>query len=200
MVNSNIKEPLVIKRIEQTELNEIVKLIADCRILPVELIKGFLKKRGKNEHQIETILNQIVKRKLAYYDQSEVYLKVNKAYNSSHLNGGYVRAIWLMLDLLNNIQDYFIQTKSPHQLTFFNRTAASEGLNPVYDVYYFKYGNEAIDTYVVNNLAEMSEDDINAFIIIDSMEQIDKIKLNKKVKIVSYVIVGSGGEIEYINC
>ena len=199
MENLTNTMPTIVKRIEQTELNEITKLISDCHILPVSLIKRFLEKRDKNESQIENILNQMVKRKLAYYDETKTYLKVNKAFSSANISMGLVKSLWLMIELLNNIEEYFVQTKNPHMLTSFNKTAEKKGLCPVYDVFYVPYGREQLDSYVINETAKGSIEPLNAFVIIDSEQQIPKLNLSDSIQIVSYVTVSPEGFIKYLS-
>lgn len=199
MTNLNTNTPTIIKRVEQAEVNEVSRLVASCGILPVSVIKRLIKKRGKTDKQIEIIVNQLIKRKLATLDETGTFLRVNKAYTSGNVNEGIVKSVWLMVDLIKNIEEYFIQTKLPHTLTFFNKTAADDGKNPFYDVYYIPYDNEQLSSYIINNSAEESEDVINAFIIIDSRDQLPKIKFTKKVNVVSFVIVDHDGKINYIN-
>ena len=197
-MSNNFTSPTIVKRIEQTEINDISRLISDAHVLPTNLIKSFLEKRGKNENQIENILNQMVKRKLAYYDETKNFLKINKAFSLNDVNTGVVKSIWLMIDLINNIEEYFVQNTNPHTLTFFNSTAEKNGTNPIYDVFYFPYGREQLDSYILKELANSSENEINAFIIIDSEEQISKISLSAKINVVSYILVSPEGKITYL--
>lgn len=197
MENQTVAKPTIVKRIEQTEINEVSKLLSECHILPVSLIKAYLAKKGKNENQIENILNQLVKRKLGYYDESKEYLKINKSFSLASVNPGLVKSIWLLLDLMKNIEEYFVQTKNPHTLTFFNMTAEKKGLPPVYDVFYIPYGREQLDCYVINELANASDEPLNSFIIADSKEQIQRFNLSDRVAVASYVLVSQEGKIEY---
>lgn len=197
-MSNNFTSPTIVKRIEQTEINDISRLISDAHVLPTNLIRSFLEKRGKNENQIENILNQMVKRKLAYYDETKNFLKINKAFSLNDVNTGVVKSIWLMIDLINNIEEYFVQNTNPHTLTFFNSTAEKNGTNPIYDVFYFPYGREQLDSYILKELANSSENEINAFIIIDSEEQISKISLSAKINVVSYILVSPEGKITYL--
>ena len=199
MENQTITKPTIVKRIEQTEVNEVSRLLSECHILPVSLVKAFLTKKGKTENQIENILNQLVKKKLGYYDESKEYLKINKSFSLSSINPGLVKSIWLMLDLINNIEEYFVQTKNPHTLTFFNMTAERKGLPPVYDVFYIPYGREQLDCYVMNELANASDDALNSFIIVDSKEQVNRINLSEKVSVASFVLIDSSGKVEYFS-
>lgn len=199
MENQTITKPTIVKRIEQTEVNEVSRLLSECHILPVSLVKAFLIKKGKTENQIENILNQLVKKKLGYYDESKEYLKINKSFSLSSINPGLVKSIWLMLDLINNIEEYFVQTKNPHTLTFFNMTAERKGLHPVYDVFYIPYGREQLDCYVMNELANASDDALNSFIIVDSKEQVNRINLSEKVSVASFVLIDSSGKVEYFS-
>ena len=48
--------------IRQYDIEEISTLLSNCGILPVTLVKSLLAKRGKNEEQIERIINQMIKR------------------------------------------------------------------------------------------------------------------------------------------
>lgn len=199
MTNENmLTTPSIIKRIEQTELNEVCKVIADCRVLPVNLIRAFLKKRGKKDGQIDNILNQIVKRKLAFYDETCTYLKLNKAFSSVDINQGYIKSLWLMLDLIDNVDEYFIQNKTPHTLTFFNSNAEQSGLSPVYDVFFIPYDSEKINEYVVNNLSVSSNEPLNCFVILEAESQISKLHFGENVNVVSYVIVSSDGTVQYV--
>ncbi len=197
-MSNNFTSPTIVKRIEQTEINDISRLISDAHVLPTNLIRSFLEKRGKNENQIENILNQMVKRKLAYYDETKNFLKINKAFSLNDVNTGVVKSIWLMIDLINNIEEYFVQNTNPHTLTFFNSTAEKNGTNPIYDVFYFPYGREQLDSYILKELANSSENEINAFIIIDSEEQISKLSLSAKINVVSYILVSPEGKITYL--
>lgn len=198
MTNNENCVPAIIKRIEQTELNEVSNLLGSCHVLPVALVKAFLKKRERTDNQVENIINQLVKRKLAFYDDSKTYLKLNKAYSTADLSQGYVKSIWLLMDLIKNIEEYFVQTKSPHTMTFFNATANKDGENPVYDVFYIPYGTEKLNEYIINNMPVYSEDPLNCFIIIESEEQIKQLNFSNKINVVSYVLVSSVGEIDYI--
>ena len=197
-MSNNFTSPTIVKRIEQTEINDISRLISDAHVLTTNLIRSFLEKRGKNENQIENILNQMVKRKLAYYDETKNFLKINKAFSLNDVNTGVVKSIWLMIDLINNIEEYFVQNTNPHTLTFFNSTAEKNGTNPIYDVFYFPYGREQLDSYILKELANSSENEINAFIIIDSEEQISKVSLSAKINVVSYILVSPEGKITYL--
>lgn len=195
----SISKPTIVKRIEQTEINEVSRLLSECHVLPVTLIKSFLAKKDKTENQIENILNQFVKRKLGFFDDTKQYLKINKSYSLSNINKGIVKSVYLMLDLINNIEEYFFQNKNPHTLTFFNKTAERKGLSPVYDVFYIPYGREQLDCYIINELANASEDVLNSFIVLDSESQIDKLNISDKVSIASYVLVSNDGKVEYIS-
>lgn len=194
-----ISKPTIVKRIEQTEINEVSRLLSECHVLPVSLIRTFLIKKDKTESQIENILNQFVKRKLGYFDETKQYLKINKSYSLSNIDKGIVKSVYLMLDLINNIEEYFVQNKNPHTLTFFNKTAEKKGLPPVYDVFYIPYGREQLDCYIINELANASEDVLNSFVILDSENQMDKLNLSDKVSIASYVLVSNDGKVEYIS-
>ncbi len=191
--------PTLIKRIEQTELNEVCNLVTECYVLPTDLMRVLLRKRGKNENQIEAILNQLVKRKMAFYDETRTYLKANKSFSAANMSAGQVKAIWILMDLIKNIDEYFVQTKAPHVLTFFNSNAEKDGLSPIYDLFYIPYDSEKLNEYIVNNMANQSEEGINAFIIVDSKEQIDRFNFSDKVNIISFVTVSADGKIEYIN-
>ena len=189
-MENTISTPTIIKRIEQKEINEIGKMLSDCQVLPVNLIKAYLVKQGKTDKQIECILNQTVKRKIAYYDDSKMLLKLNKAFSVSNMNKGIVKSLWLMLDLFNNIEEYFIQTKSPHTLTFFNKNATSAGLPPIYDVFYIPYDREQIDNFIINEMGNAALEKLNVFIILDSEEQKNKIILNNNINVVSFLMKG----------
>ena len=195
----SMSKPTIVKRIEQTEINEVSRLLSECHVLPVALIKSFLVKKDKTENQIENILNQFVKRKLGFFDDTKQYLKINKSYSLSNIDKGIVKSVYLMLDLINNIEEYFFQNKNPHTLTFFNKTAERKGLSPVYDVFYIPYGREQLDCYIINELANASEDTLNSFIVLDSESQIDKLNISDKVSIASYVLVSNDGKVEYIS-
>ena len=195
----SISKPTIVKRIEQTEINEVSRLLSECHVLPVALIKSFLVKKDKTENQIENILNQFVKRKLGFFDDTKQYLKINKSYSLSNIDKGIVKSVYLMLDLINNIEEYFFQNKNPHTLTFFNKTAEKKGLPPVYDVFYIPYGREQLDCYIINELANASEDTLNSFIVLDSESQIDKLNISDKVSVASYVLVSNDGKVEYIS-
>ena len=197
-MSNNFTAPTIIKRIEQTEINDVSRLVSDAHVLPVALVRSFLEKRGKSEKQIENILNQMVKRKLAYYDETKNFLKINKAFSLNDVNNGVIKSIWLMLDLFNNISEYFIQNTNPHTLTFFNSTAEKDGLYPIYDVFYFPYGREQLDTYILNEMANSADCKINAFIIVDSEEQISRLSLSAKIQLVSFVLVSPEGQITYL--
>lgn len=194
-----VSKPTIVKRIEQTEINEVSRLLSECHILPVALIKTFLKKKDKTECQIENILNQFVKRKLGFFDETKQYLKINKSYSLSNIDKGIVKSVYLMFDLYNNIEEYFVQNKNPHTLTFFNKTAEKKGLPPVYDVFYIPYGREQLDCYIINELANASDETLNSFIILDSENQIDKLKLSDRVSVASYVFVTNDGDVQYVS-
>ena len=191
--------PSIIKRIEQTEIKEIASLLSDCHVLPVAFVRTLLKKRGKKQSQIDNIMNQIVKRKIGFYDEGSAYLRVNKAFASGDVNLGQIKSLWLMLDLLSNIEAYFVQKKEPHMLTFFNKNAEEHGAPPIYDVFYIPFGSETLSTYMMNNIASQQEEPLNCFIILDDETQIPKLDLSKNISVVSYVFVGGNGQVRYIN-
>ena len=136
---------------------------------------------------------------MAFYDETKTLLKLNRAYSSSEVSQGYVKSIWLLLDLINNIDEYFIQNKAPHTLTFFNSNAMTEGINPVYDVFYIPYGSEKINEYIINNTPVYSEEPLNCFVIVESEEQVNTFKFCDKINVVSYVIISADGEVNYID-
>lgn len=203
MDNSNI--PNFIKRIEQKELNELYKLLTECNVLPMNLVENILQKRNKKPTQIKAILNQMIKRKLACYDDGQTCLKLNRAFSSSESNMGLVKSLWLLFDIINKVEVYFIQFKAPHTITFLKKGFSNnENTDNVlaYDIFYIPFGSENVNNYMIKNIcAEIDkENPINAFMIIDSEEQIKKIQLTENINVISYVLVNpNSGEVSYIN-
>ena len=182
--------------IRQNEIEELSSLLSSCGILPIELVKGILDKRGKTPEQMDTIINQMVKRKLAAFDDSKTYLRANKSISLKDLRQAYVKTLWLFVDLIESIDDYYIQFELPHSMTFHKKDANDD--NPFYDVLYFGYGSEMLDCYNTNNRFR-SNDSVNAFIIIENESQINLIKLNDNIKVISYVLVKSNGTVKYVH-
>lgn len=184
--------------IRQTEIEELTSLLADVGILPLYQIKKLLMKRGKTEEQIEIILNQMVKRKLAFYDDNISFLRANKAIKPNDLDQGFHKSVWLLIDLLNNISEYFIIHDSNKKLTFVNKNIDSQKHDPFFDVFYIPFSSEKISTYQIMN--EKKDTFITkCFIIIDDKSQIEKIQLNDKFKIINFAVIDSEGNIEYID-
>lgn len=180
--------------IRQREVEEVSNLLSECGILPVKLVQSLLAKRGKNEDQIERIINQMVKRKLMWYDDTKYYVRLNKPITTAHLKQGHIKAIWLLIDLLDNIGDYYIQHDGPHVMTFFNINDESE--NPIYDVFYIPYNSENLSCFSINNM-KLNGDTNKVLIIIDDVSQIPDIKLNDRFEIISFITVDANGDVNY---
>lgn len=183
--------------IRQTEIEELTNLLSDVGILPLYQIKKLLTRRGKTDEQIEIILNQMVKRKLAYYDENLAYLRANKAIKPNDLDQGSYKSIWLLIDLLNNISDYFMIHNANKKLTFINKNIDNQKNDPFFDVFYIPFSSEKISSYQITN--EKKDSSITkCFIIVDDESQIEKIELNDKFKIVNFVTVDNDGKVTYV--
>ena len=145
----------------------------------------------------------MVKRKLACYDDNQTCLRLNRAFSPSEANNGLVKSLWLLFDVINKVETYFIQFKSPHTITFLKKGFEdSSGEVLAYDIFYVPFGSENVNNYMINNIcAELVDNgNTNAFIIIDSKDQIEKIQLKENINVISYVLINqNNGEIEYIN-
>lgn len=184
--------------IRQNEIEELTQLLSDIGILPVNQIKKLLMRRGKSDEQIEIILNQMVKRKFGYYDDTQTFLRANKAIKPSDMDQGAYKSIWLLIDLLNNIGDYFVIHNSPKKLTFINKNVDSQKNDPFFDVFYIPFSSEKISCYQIIN--EKKDTSITkCFIIIDDLSQVDKITLNDRFKIINFVLIDGEGKAEYVD-
>lgn len=184
--------------IRQNEIEELTELLSNVGILSVVQVKSLLKRRGKTDEQIEIILNQLVKRKFAYYDESQNYLRTNKAIKTSDLDRGYVKSVWLLIDLLNSIGDYFIIHNAVKKLTFINKKIDNSKNDPFFDVFYIPFDTEKINCYQMQN---EKKDNMKSkcFILIDDASQIEKINLDDRFNIVNFATVSSDGNVEYFN-
>lgn len=185
----------MVKYVEQREINELSEILTRCGIIPLDLAKKYLYKRGKSKQQVEGIVNQMVKRKLAYFDTSSTYLRINKGIEITEINKGCIKALYLFLDLLDNIGEYFILAENPHIMTFQNINSEDE--YPFYDVFYIQYDTEKLNSYVLKNKFS-SDTKIKAFIILDDEKQIEKITLPGNIEVTAFVTVDVDGNVEYI--
>lgn len=181
----------MVKFVQQKEIEELSSWLTECGIIPCQLVFEYLKKKGKTPAQITAIVNQMVKRKLAYYDESKEYLRVNKGMLPSDLSQGNVKALWLLLDILDNVNTYFIFRDTPHVLAFFNEKSTTG--NPCYDVFYIPYGSEKLNSYILKNKFQ-DQECIQAFIILDSIEQAEQIDLPDNFVCVSFIVLSDGGK------
>ena len=187
----------MINLIKQDEIEELSQLLSDVGILPLKLVIKLLKKRQRSDQQIEIILNQMVKRKLAYYDDEQQYLRINKGLKSSDVDEAMCKALYLMIDLLQNIGDYFIVHNSPKKITFVNKNVDPEKRDPFFDIYCVSYGNEKLECFSINN-SNKSNEQINCCVIIDDKSQLPKIKLDDSFKIYNFVVIDTEGNPSYL--
>lgn len=185
----------MIKYVEQKEINELSEFLTRCGIIPLDLAKKYLYKRGKTKQQVEGIINQMVKRKLAYFDSSNTYLRINKGIEVTELNKGCIKALYLFLDLIDNIGEYFILAENPHIMTFQNINSDDE--DPFYDVFYIQYDTEKLNCYVLKNKFS-GDTKIKAFIIVDDEKQIEKMTLPDNIEVTSFVLIDVDGNVSYL--
>ena len=187
----------MINVIRQKEIEELDKILRSCGGMPVEIAKKLLKKRHKTPEQIDIILNQMVKRKIAFYDTSKTYLLLNKSVKKENINAGITKSLWLMMDLLEQIKLYFIhKPESAETMSFLLK---GERDNPFFDVFYAEYNLEDVCVFNINEFAKKSNSEIQAIIIIDTVNQIPKLKaLNKNVNVRYFVhIDNETGKVTY---
>lgn len=185
----------MVNLIERKEVNELCRILSECGIIPLSAARKLLEKRHKTEKQINCIINQMVKDKDCYFDESKQYIRINKGINFNDTNKGMIKSLWVLIDLIDSIGDYFFQHKAPHTLTFHN--TKNKTMNPFYDVFYVPFNSESLNVYQMNNGFNAS-DDIKAFVIIDDESQIKVIESNVKMNVLAYILVTADGETKYI--
>ena len=186
----------MVKFIEQKEIEELDSILRTCGIITVEFARALLKKRDKSEEQIEIILNQLVKRKIGFYDDAKVYLRANKAMKPQDMRKGVMKALWLMLDLSYQIQDYYVQPPTSVEIMTFMLNDVRD--NPFYDVFYIPYTSEQLSVFQINEFAKQRGNEVNLLVIIDNEDQIKTIKrLNPQANIKYFVIIDSNGNTKY---
>ena len=186
----------MVKFIEQKEIEELDSIIRTCGIITVEFARALLKKRDKSEEQIEIILNQLVKRKIGFYDDAKVYLRANKAMKPQDMRKCVMKALWLMLDLSYQIQDYYVQPPTSVEIMTFMLNDARD--NPFYDVFYIPYTSEQLSVFQINEFAKQRGNEVNLLVIIDNEDQIKTIKrLNPQANIKYFVIIDANGNTKY---
>ncbi|MEE0991548.1 MAG: DUF5697 family protein [Bacteroidales bacterium] len=186
----------MVKFIEQKEIGELDSILRTCGIITVEFARALLKKRDKSDEQIETILNQLVKRKIGFYDEAKVYLRANKAMKPQDMRKGVMKALWLMLDLSYQIQDYYIQPPASVEIMTFMLNDVRD--NPFYDVFYIPYTSEQLSVFQINEFAKQRGNDVNLLVIIDNEDQIKTIKqLRPQANIKYFVIIDANGNAKY---
>ena len=186
----------MVKFIEQKEIEELDSILRTCGIITVEFARALLKKRDKSEEQIEIILNQLVKRKIGFYDDAKVYLRANKAMKPQDMRKGVMKALWLMLDLSYQIQDYYVQPPTSVEIMTFMLNDVRD--NPFYDVFYIPYTSEQLSVFQINEFAKQRGNEVNLLVIIDNEDQIKTIKrLNPQANIKYFVIIDANGNTKY---
>ena len=184
--------------IRQDEIEELTQILSDVGIVPLTFVKKFLKKRRRTDEQIDIIINQMVKRKLAYYDDNLQFLRVNKSLSSNDVHVGMSKCLWVLLDLLQNVGEYFIIHNSPKKITFVNKNIDPAKKDPFFDIYFIPFGAEKIDSFTINNLNKTNEP-IKCFVVIEDPSQIPKIALNENFNIYNFVTVDKDGNPSYIS-
>lgn len=186
----------MVKFIEQKEIEELDSILRTCGIITVDFARALLKKRDKSDEQIEIILNQLVKRKIGFYDDAKVYLRANKAMKPQDMRKGVMKALWLMLDLTYQIQTYYVQPPTSVEVMTFILNDVRD--NPFYDVFYIPYTSEQLSVFQINEFAKQCGSDVNSLIIIDNEEQIKTIKrLRPQAHIKYFVIIDANGNAKY---
>jgi hypothetical protein len=188
----------MVEMIPQSDIFDIANVLKDCPVLPVNLIEAFLRRKGKTPVQIETILRQSVRKKIAYCDPSKKFLTEAKFINVSDMNPGKIKALWFMLDIRDSVQQYFIQNDNPHVLTFMKNHADNDD-DPIFDVFYIQPGDENFSMFAMESKYK-EKPPRKIFIIIENKDQIRKLsRLNQIFDIYEYLLVSADGKIDYID-
>lgn len=190
-------------QMQRNDVSDIIALLSQCPVIPINFIDSMLLARGKNDYQIQSIKNQLIRNHYAYTDSSNVYFYASRNIQSKDYDAGRVKALWFVLELKEDIEKYFIRREPPLVLSFVCKTQTDD--NPFFDVFYIKFGDEKISTY--NIISKYSEPVMNAdptsqlyirkvFIIVDDPSQIPKIVLPADhFKVYRFVTIGVDGKV-----
>lgn len=180
----------------QPDVTAISDIMRDCPVIPVNLVKQYLKKRDKSFEQIDKIINQMLKRKIIYYDESKSYFVTSKMYGVGQLEPGKIKGLWLVMALYDSINCFFVQNDMPHVLTFSNPNCTDGDM--FFDVFYIRYGDENLSSFTINSKFKKDKP-IKIFIILDDKKQIPKLRISEKDFIIyQYVLVDLNGNVEFL--
>lgn len=172
---------------QQEEISEISCILSQVGVLPQTFVVAYLTAKGKDETQIKRVINQMIKRKLMFYDETQTFFFHDKTVSMSSMDKGKIKALWLYLSLIKNIGHIFIQFDAPRVLTFENINS-KDTLNPFYEVFYIPYNSENLCCFDIKSKHSNLENG-KVFIIIDDESQIPKITVPSNLTISGFVKV-----------
>ena len=186
------------KKSFRKETEEIFNILSYYKTLMYhQIIRIF---PGKNEIT-EKIIGRLISDKRIIYEEKSAMLTYGQAANTTP-DINLITAFWVLVDFLEehyknkkenenneNAENPFEKhypSNYPVQITFFMDA-------DVYEIIKADYGKETVISYILSN---KEDEHTNRIIIVDSEEQIPKIKAGN---ILCFCIVDKTGEIEYFN-
>lgn len=157
---------------------ELLRVITTYHALQYEQV---LRLFARNRDSMKSLITSLIKQGRIYHDK-ETGLLCDRPDSAASPDYGTIAAFWVLLDFKKALI-YHTSGDFPVKLHFFSQ-------DEVYDIIYVELEQEAL----MNHIFESIPSDANRLIILESIEQSNRIEIEG---VIAYCIVDSNGTVSY---
>lgn len=161
------------------EAIEIIRVISLYKALLFDQVAALFP--NKKPETIETVIGMLTRSDRIYLDKVTGIIKASM---SEKADESTIKAFWVLLDFFESVS-FHTASDYPVALSFFSK-------DELYDIYVVPFETENLVNHAVWGMK--NEDPARAIVVIDTREQIPKIRIPKTV---GFCIVSEKGETTY---
>ena len=179
------------------DVNAAYSLINSSGIISASQLNFFLRKRGLNDTRIDSVKKILKRERYAYVDSSGEYYSSSPLVDYRKFTDEINKAVWLFIDSLPEMNYVNFKCKIPCIAYICNDENMGSNSVEDYTIFYIRRGTESISNRIINTNFGVEQSKIRTIIIIDDVDQIPLIKLDKPLEIISFATVSNNGKIDY---
>lgn len=181
----------------QIDVYNGVNLINEAEIINKAQLKKFFENQGFKAKRIDSIINIILKNKLAYEVKDTDYITATPMISFDKFTQALNKAIWFYLDGSDPNPEndiYNFHCKYPAVLYTASKDKALDDLT----CFYIPKGEEGSMCRIIDTNYNLFNSQVNTAIILDDVTQIEKINLPKNCfNIKFFAVIDNNGSVKY---
>ena len=185
----------MLNKTAQIDVYNGTNLFNAARIITIPQLKKFFQKQGYKAARAQRIIEIMLSKKLAYQIPNTEYIVSNPLISFSEYTPKLEKAIWLYIDSVDGEveKDIFnFYCKFPAALYLSHKDSMLEDTT----YFYIKNGEEGVMSRIIDtNYGSYAK--FNAIVAIDSIEQIENIKLSDVINVKYFAVVETDGSVNY---